>query len=63
MFFGGDIGKPVEREISGKIGEVDIVKVSHHGSKNSSSKEFIEETSPRFAVFSAMRSLKTIFRT
>ncbi len=53
MFFGGDIGKPVERELSGKVGEVDIVKVSHHGSKNSSSEEFIEETSPRYAVFSA----------
>lgn len=53
MFFGGDIGKSVERDISGKIGEVDIVKVSHHGSKSSSSREFIEETSPRFAVFSA----------
>lgn len=52
LFFGGDITNETERRIAGKVGEVDIVKVSHHGSKNSSSQQFIEEASPEFAVFS-----------
>lgn len=56
IFFGGDIGKEIERELEGSIGEMDIVKVSHHGSRNSSSEEFIKEASPRFAVFSAGRN-------
>lgn len=52
MFFGGDIGSKTERELQGRIGEVDIAKVSHHGSKYSSRSEFVEEASPSFAVFS-----------
>ncbi len=52
MFFGGDITDSAEAKISGMLGEADVVKVSHHGSKGSSSEEFIEETSPKFAVFS-----------
>ncbi len=56
MFFGGDITDNAEEKIAGKIGEMDIVKISHHGSKGSSSKEFIKETSPVYAVASAGRN-------
>ncbi len=50
LFFGGDITKSAEEDILGKVGETHIVKVSHHGSVGSSSKEFIGETSPKYAV-------------
>lgn len=53
FFFGGDITKETEKKILGKIGKTDVVKASHHGSKNSSSAEFAEETSPEYVVFSA----------
>ncbi len=52
MFFGGDITVDAEKRIAGKIGEVDIAKVSHHGSASSSSREFIGEVKPLFAVCS-----------
>lgn len=51
MFFGGDISSDIEKRLVGKVGAVDVVKVSHHGSANSSGKEFIAETKPRYAVF------------
>ena len=52
MFFGGDAGKDIERQLQGKLGQIDIVKASHHGSKTSSSQEFIDEVSPELVVFS-----------
>ena len=52
-FFGGDITTEAEEGLVGKVGEVDIVKVSHHGSKNSSSAEFVSEVKPECAVFCA----------
>ncbi|MEE0944837.1 MAG: DNA internalization-related competence protein ComEC/Rec2 [Clostridia bacterium] len=50
-FFGGDITAEAEERLFGKVGDVDIVKVSHHGSKNSSSQEFVSEVKPEYAVF------------
>lgn len=35
--------------------DIDILKVSHHGSKNSTSKKFVEITSPKVALISAGR--------
>ena len=54
MLFTGDIGKGSEESILkyGDIGKVDILKVAHHGSKNSSLKAFIENVSPTYAVIS-----------
>ncbi len=49
-FFGGDMTEKAEKEILEMIDETDIVKVSHHGSKNSSGEKFIEKTSPKYAV-------------
>lgn len=48
--FTGDISENVERKINR---DIDILKVAHHGSKTSTSKEFLENTSPKFALISA----------
>ena len=48
--FTGDISENVERKINR---DIDILKVAHHGSKTSTSKEFLENTSPKFAIISA----------
>ena len=54
LLFTGDIGKSSEESILNyfDIGKVDILKVAHHGSKNSSLKAFIENVSPKYAVIS-----------
>ena len=54
LLFTGDIGKSSEESILNyfDIGKVDILKVAHHGSKNSSLKAFIENVSPEYAVIS-----------
>lgn len=53
----GDIGTDVEKELVKQLKEkqgvdADILKVAHHGSKYSSSKEFLELFSPKLAVIS-----------
>lgn len=54
FLFTGDIQKSVEKELTenGKELNSDILKISHHGGKTSSSKEFIKEVSPEIAVIS-----------
>lgn len=54
ILFTGDIGMSSEAEIleSGIDPDCDILKVAHHGSKYSSSMEFIEACSPDAAVIS-----------
>ena len=32
--------------------DIDVLKVGHHGSKTSSSKEFIEEINPKYSIIS-----------
>lgn len=51
----GDIERSVETELlsSGKLGRVDVLKVAHHGSKTSTSLEFLAATQPAIAVISA----------
>lgn len=53
----GDIGKDTERELitSGVIGECDLIKIGHHGSKYSTSRELIRSTSAAYAVISVGR--------
>ena len=52
----GDISTKIEDQLIDKYGEimldVDILKLSHHGSKYSNSKEFLEITSPKYVVAS-----------
>lgn len=48
----GDIGEDQEKKLlrKGFSGEIDVLKVAHHGSRYSSSDEFIEKVSPKIAV-------------
>ena len=54
FMFMGDAGVEKEKDILDKynISDVDVLKVGHHGSKTSSSKEFIKEINPRYSVIS-----------
>lgn len=47
----GDIEKEVEDVILDRLVDIDIVIVPHHGSKTSSSEEFINKIKPEIAIF------------
>jgi competence protein ComEC len=55
MLFTGDIGKESEERLfeEGTLGEYEILKAAHHGSKNSSCEEFLEAVSPQVVLISA----------
>lgn len=52
FLFGGDISKSVEKRIveSGKDIKCDVLKASHHGSKNSNSELFLKKANPKYCV-------------
>lgn len=57
VLFTGDIGKDIEEKLvhDKKVNEklsADILKVAHHGSKNSSIDKFIDKVSPEYAIVS-----------
>ncbi len=54
FMFMGDASSITEKEILKQytLHDVDILKVGHHGSRTSSSKEFIDEINPRYSVIS-----------
>lgn len=54
ILFMGDSSKEVEYRLINNydIGKIDILKVGHHGSNTSSSKEFINEINPKYSVIS-----------
>ena len=54
FLFMGDAVVDVEKDILEKynLKEIDVLKVGHHGSKTSSSKEFIEELKPKSSIIS-----------
>ena len=54
FMFMGDAGIDKEIDILDKynISNIDVLKVGHHGSKTSSSKEFINEINPKYSVIS-----------
>lgn len=52
----GDVGEVVEPQIAAQIeNPITILKVGHHGSRNSSSMEFLNKTKPQYSVISAGR--------
>lgn len=58
FLFTGDISKKVEKELLAREIELssEVLKVAHHGSKNSTSKEFLKEVSPEIAVISCSKN-------
>ncbi len=54
ILFTGDIGRKVELKLveSGEDLRAEIIKVPHHGSKTSSSAEFLDAVRPQYAIFS-----------
>ncbi|WP_442603665.1 DNA internalization-related competence protein ComEC/Rec2 [Paenibacillus sp. KN14-4R] len=59
--FGGDLGTPTESQLLktwqqnnqvNPFGEIDVLKVAHHGSKNSTSNEWLQWWKPKVAVIS-----------
>jgi competence protein ComEC len=57
ILFTGDIEKQAEAEIvAANTGlHADIVKVPHHGSRSSSTEQFVNTTSPKYAIISVGR--------
>ena len=54
FLFMGDASITTEKEILNKynLPDIDVLKVGHHGSKTSSSKEFIDEINPKYSIIS-----------
>lgn len=54
--FAGDAGRPTESHLEGLAESVDVLQVGHHGSRSSSSAEFIRSLSPQVALVSCGRA-------
>lgn len=56
----GDAPKSVEEKIVGEklLNKVNVLKVGHHGSKNSTSENFVRKIAPQYAVISAGKDNK-----
>ena len=54
FIFMGDASSTTEKEIMNKynLPDIDVLKVGHHGSKTSSSDEFIDEMNPKYSIIS-----------
>lgn len=52
MLFTGDLEGETESKIAGNYGDVDILKVAHHGSRNSTSEQFLQEVKPEICLIS-----------
>lgn len=52
ILFTGDIGMFTENQLLKKDISCDFLKVSHHGSKYSSSNEFLKNANPKYAIIS-----------
>ena len=54
FMFMGDAGVEKEKDILEKytLSNIDVLKVGHHGSKTSSSKEFINDINPKYSIIS-----------
>lgn len=56
--FTGDIGESTERDLvdSGSLGDIEVLKVGHHGSKFSSGESFLDALDPELAIISVGRN-------
>jgi len=60
FMFMGDASSTTEKEILNKynLPNIDVLKVGHHGSKTSSSEEFIDEINPKYSIISVGKNNK-----
>lgn len=60
FMFMGDASSITEKEILNKynLPAIDVLKVGHHGSMTSSSKEFIREINPKYSIISVGKNNK-----
>ena len=60
----GDASIKVEKNLitNYDLSDVDVLKVGHHGSKSSSSKEFIDQINPKYAIISVGKIIGIITR-
>ncbi len=58
FLFMGDAGINKEKDILNKynLSNIDVLKVGHHGSKTSSSKNFISKINPKYSIISVGRN-------
>lgn len=50
FLFTGDAGLEVEKSIVDELEDVEVLKIGHHGSKNSTSRELLDKTNPEYSV-------------
>jgi competence protein ComEC len=53
--FSGDAGIPAESDMKGEVGDIEVLKVGHHGSAGASSAPWLAELRPEVAVVSVGR--------
>ena len=60
ILFMGDASIKIEEELIKKynLNNIDILKVGHHGSSTSSSKQFINKTNPKYSIISVGKNNK-----
>ena len=51
----GDIDRDIERRLTPRLGPTAVLKVAHHGSRSSSSGDFLSRLRPRVGLISAGR--------
>lgn len=56
LAFMGDAGEPVERRLAGRVGDIAVLKVGHHGSRSATTDAWLAEIRPELAVLSVGRS-------
>lgn len=56
ILFTGDIEIEAEYNLSDKLQQVHMLKVAHHGSRTSTTEEFLERANPSYAVISVGRN-------
>jgi competence protein ComEC len=56
LLFMGDAGAPVEHRLAGRVGDVDLLKVGHHGSRTASTAAWLGELRPETVVISVART-------
>lgn len=57
FYVAGDLGgqskhKYIENKVAPYVGDIDVLRVSHHGSNTSTHKDFLDETKPEVALIS-----------